>query len=258
MLKCPVCSASLEKNAAQFICKNGHSFDIARSGYVNLAHKHKPAGDNKEMVKARTAFLEQGAYSFLRTALAQRIQSLHPKVLLDVGCGQGWYTGVLAQYADVCIGVDLSKEALLYASRHDKKSQYMLASIFDLPLEKDSVDVAVSIFTPIPDQELLRVLKPGGYFIAVSPGPRHLWELKSLLYETVYENPAYQRHLSGFREVSSEILQDSSVVANPWDLFEMTPYRYKSPKAGMDAVAAARNLPVTFEFVVSVYQKESI
>ena len=35
-LRCPVCAGALEKRAGASRCPKNHSFDIAKSGYVNL------------------------------------------------------------------------------------------------------------------------------------------------------------------------------------------------------------------------------
>ena len=95
ILICPVCGGNLEKTEHSYVCVKGHSFDIARSGYVNLLlskHMGKTVhGDNKLMVNARREFLEKGYYAPLMNALCDKAEEFFQgKVLLDAGCGEGY------------------------------------------------------------------------------------------------------------------------------------------------------------------------
>ncbi len=259
ILICPVCSEKLEQvpgsKGRQFSCPNRHSFDRAKSGYLNLSHKQKVSGDNREMVEARTRFLEEGYYDFLRQRIDQMLEELHPHVLIDIGCGQGWYTGSFARYAEECYGADLSKEAILHASKTDKKSQYIVASIYRLPFESSSADVIVSIFTPIPEDEILRVLRPDGLFISASPGTMHHYELKEVLYDKVRLNDP-PHSLNRLLFVSQEEISQKIHVKDVQSLLDMTPYRYRCPKEGLERLGRLSDgLDVTFDFLITTYQK---
>jgi 23S rRNA (guanine745-N1)-methyltransferase len=176
---------------------------------------------------------------------------------VDLGCGQGYYTSLLAQNAKQCLGIDLSKEAILYASRHDKKSLYAVGSIYELPLFDESIDAATSIFTPIPDKEVVRVLKEGGYFITVTPAKEHLIELKKQLYENVYYNDEPVSEYDGLVLESRYEIQSRQDVKQVWDLFEMTPYRYKTSRQACEKIQNLDHLECTFSFIISIYRKES-
>ena len=90
---CPICHQPLSHQDHQATCPNGHCFDYASSGYLNLFLSQKKAhGDNKEMIQARSAFLASGAYGFLRDALVKEIEAYHPDTFLDLACGEGYYT----------------------------------------------------------------------------------------------------------------------------------------------------------------------
>ena len=144
-LLCPVCKEILIKDINRYHCVNGHSFDIAKEGYLNLNLKSSvKTGDEKEMISARKAFLEKGCYLFLRDRLNEIIDELHPESLIDLGCGEGYYTKSF-NVKDK-IGIDLSKEALRLASRNDKSTQYVLKTIFDVPLADKSTDLIITIF----------------------------------------------------------------------------------------------------------------
>lgn len=261
ILICPICGDDLlineDSGQKNFSCKNNHSFDRAKSGYLNLSHKQKVSGDNKDMVLARTRFLEEGYYSFMADEVINLLKKLHPENLIDIGCGEGWYTRQFSKYADHTYGVDLSKEAILHASKNDNKTQYIVASIYRLPFRADSADVIVSIFTPIPEEEIYRVLKPGGTFISVSPGVMHHYELKEVLYDKVRLN---DEPVSLDRLKKAEVLKSSLKVhvKDPMSLLDMTPYRYKCPKEGLQRLEEKKDgLNVTFDFIISVYRKEA-
>ena len=118
MLRCPNCHAELKREGKAFRCRNGHSFDVARQGYVNLlVNARRETGDNKEMVSARTAFLEQGHYRCLRDALCEIIRSLPVQVIADCGCGEGYYTQAAAEEGKDVYAFDMSKYALMKCAR---------------------------------------------------------------------------------------------------------------------------------------------
>ena len=94
-LRCPVCAGELTREDRVFRCPQGHSFDVARQGYVNLltvGQKHsKSPGDTKEQVLARRAFLSGGYYAPIAEVLCRLVLPLRPKAVVDAGCGEGYY-----------------------------------------------------------------------------------------------------------------------------------------------------------------------
>ena len=125
MLICPNCGEQLIKTENTFRCVNKHSFDIASSGYCNLLVGSKAGefkGDSKEMVMARRSFLDSGAYEPLRDAVCNTVRNLAPSVVIDAGCGEGYYTRAVATVLldvnndVIMIGADISKAATQYAS----------------------------------------------------------------------------------------------------------------------------------------------
>ncbi|WP_145907616.1 putative RNA methyltransferase [Faecalibaculum rodentium] len=245
--RCPICHEGLTRHDHALCCVNHHTFNIARQGYVDLSRKQKASGDNRAMVQARTRFLEQGYYRFLRDELTKL--TADAGVLVDIGCGQGWYTKALG--GQLKYGFDLSRQAIRHAAGQDKGTHYAVAGIYDLPLADGSADVVTSIFTPLPEDELQRVIRPGGSLIQVMPGPDHLLELKELAYETAYRNPDKVRQLEGFEAPECIHIQKTIPVSDVWDLFEMTPYRYHTPKEGLERVKRAQPMEITFDFVIA-------
>lgn len=193
---CPVCGGALDRGEGRYRCPSGHSFDAAREGYVNLLpanRRHSKApGDDGEMAAARSRFLEGGWYGLLREALCGLVEQYAPEspVLLDAGCGEGWYTQALSDTAAAkggrTAGLDLSKPSVKRAARRCPAGEFAVGTVYHLPVADASVDVLVDCFSPLAAEEFARVLKPGGVFLYVVPGPRHLWELKEILYENLY------------------------------------------------------------------------
>lgn len=258
-LICPVCGHPLSEKKdgkrKSFFCDSGHQFDAARSGYVNLSMKQKTSGDNKEMVLARTRFLEEGYYSFLKEAILEKLGKAHPGLLIDLGCGEGWYTRDFSLKSGSCYGIDLSKEAVDHAAKTDKKTQYIVGTIYRLPFEDSSADVITSVFTPIPEAEIYRVLKPGGLFISASPGKMHHYELKEVLYDRVRLNDEPET-LHRLNLLEREEIERKMHVENPQALLDMTPYRYRAPKEGLQRMENLKDgLDVQFDFLVSTWQK---
>ena len=261
MLICPKCQKPLYFTDKAFQCENKHNYDMARQGYVNLLlGSQKMSGDSKEMVHARTHFLEQGFYEPLQNKLCELLERYAHACCVDLGCGEGYYTRAVAKLCEQCYGVDMSKEALKYASVHDKKTQYVLASIFHCPLASESFDAALNIFAPLPESEILRLLKDKGVLIRVIPAERHLYEFKQRLYEQVYENEVDRidnKQLKLMEEVRIEKsihLLDAQTI---YSLFQMTPYYWKTPKAAAEKLKSLSELETTIAFVIQIYEKNA-
>lgn len=265
---CPICSAPLKRGEHTYTCPGGHCYDIAREGYVNLLpanRKHaKDPGDDRAMVAARTRFLDGDHYAPLRAALCRLIAAREPKTLLDAGCGEGYYTaGVCAALREkapglLAAGVDLSRAALKKAARRDKNTEFAVASVYRLPAADRSVDLLLNCFAPLALDEFRRVLRPGSGFLYVVPGAKHLWELKQVLYDRPYENPEEEIPYEGFTYEDVVPVEFSMALTGQalGDLFRMTPYFWKTPKAGAERLSALKQLEVTASFRVHVFRKE--
>lgn len=252
-LLCPVCGKPLSKEGRSYLCSSRHTFDIAKSGYLNLYLSGRGAhGDNRQMVQARTSFLETGAYAFLRSRLKELAG--RPASLVDLACGEGYYTSVME--ADEILGIDLSRDALIHAAKQSPHIRWILASIFALPLEDSCTDCALTCFAPFAGRETERILRPGGRFLFVSPGPRHLFEMKKVLYNTPYLNPRKdpETSLQLIREetIRSTFTADTGMLMS---LFAMTPYAYRTGRAGTEKLGAVREMSLTAEFIIRIYQK---
>ena len=193
LLRCPLCAQPLDRQDTRYLCPRGHSFDRAAAGYVHLlpANKlhSKDPGDDKAMAAARNRFLSGGYYDPLRDALTRLALAYAPDraQILDAGCGEGYYSAALFQALlqagkhPRMAGVDLSKHALRRAAKRQGSIEFAVASVYDLPVADQQIDLLVNCFSPLALEEFLRVLRPGGLYCYVVPGARHLWELKQVL-----------------------------------------------------------------------------
>lgn len=267
---CPVCGKQLFKSEKTYLCKLGHCFDIASGGSVNLLlanhmNSHNP-GDDKGMVNARSRFLSNGYYAPLR----EQLQALCVKYadndtkMLDLGCGEGYYTGGVIKaigsiYDKARIGgIDISKSAIKLACKNANNAELAVASVFHLPVANASIDLALNCFSPLCIDEIRRAVKKGGHFIYVVPGAKHLWELKSAIYESPYENEQKETPYDGFEYCEIVHIQDFIHLACTEDienLFKMTPYYWKTSAADSSKLLAKKELDTKIEFDIHIYKK---
>lgn len=274
MLICPVCGGRLRQNGSSYCCDKRHTYDISRSGYVNLLtanSKHsKMPGDDKLMVEARRQFLEQGYYAPLARAVGDTLLEIcrgeewQTPAILDIGCGEGYYTDFAADALKAehvipsIVGIDISKVALDKAAKRCKKVDFAVASAFHLPIANAGCHIAMNLFAPYCGEEILRILKPQGRLLLVIPGENHLWELKRAVYDQPYKNQVKDFALEGFSlehhtHISENIyLRCREDIVN---LFKMTPYYYKTGVENQRRLEQMDTLTVGMEFEILVYRK---
>ena len=251
---CPVCHSKLYQTQNICSCKNGHSFDLAKEGYLNLNMRNsQKTGDNPDMIRARKRFLEKGYYSFLREEINELLKE--EDSLVDLACGEGYYTSYFR--CKDKIGIDLSKSAMKIASKVDKSTRYLLSSIFRLPLEDKSADKVITIFAPIAREEIFRILKDDGYFILVKPDVRHLYELKAAVYEKPYLNEIEEIKIKGLKLINEIAIsrKEKVVKEDLMNLFMMTPYYNTTSQNDKDKLKEIEELKISFCFLIDIYQK---
>lgn len=180
VLACPHCALSLALTNLGATCPTGHSFDRGRGGYLNLLVGGRlgptvTPGDTPDALAARRRFLSAGHYAPVAEALGRAVGEPRGPVL-DVGCGEGYYLSGL--HGPQRYGLDISKAAVQMAARAHPTIQFVVGSAYRLPVLDGSVGVVVSVFAPHPFAEFTRVLQADGWWVAVTPGPRHLQEMR--------------------------------------------------------------------------------
>ncbi|MFJ9615019.1 putative RNA methyltransferase [Streptomyces noursei] len=200
-LRCPVCRGSLRPDRGALRCATGHTFDIARQGYVSLlTGTRATSGDDAAMVQARDRFLSTGGYAPIRRTLARLTADALPGrgTVVDVGCGTGYYlAGVLDRLPDARgLGLDASVRALRSAARAHRRAAAASWDVFrPFPLVDQAADVVLDVFAPRNPSEFHRVLRPSGRLIVVRPTERHLAELRDHLPAMVTIDPDKEQRL---------------------------------------------------------------
>ncbi len=291
ILQCPVCGGSMRvsDSGGSLVCDAAvternpkgrtHCFDGAASGYVPLSPHHGGGGDAKDAVRARTAFLTHGYYAPAAEALVCAVRDYTPEggMVLDAGCGEGYYSNHVAAAGFPVLGVDLSKFAVEAAAKSarranntgDPRTLFAVGSVFALPVADRTVDTVLNIFAPCAPREYARVLKSngngnghtGGHLIVAGAGERHLFGLKELLYDDPYLNDprrdlpaeADGLHLLETRHVTFSItVEDPAHIAA---LFSMTPYYWRTPRESRDRIDRAGRLETEVAFDIHIYKK---
>ena len=262
MYICPVCREKLISNGKSYVCKNRHGFDISSSGYVNLlTGSGKNHGDDNEMVASRRRFLQRGYYLPLCELIAEKCRACSPRTLLDIGCGEGYYTKSIKNALPDCTvcGFDVSKKAAEKAAKLGGL-QICVASAYHCPYEDGFFDCAVNIFSPLCKEEILRTLKPGKTLIYAVPNPEHLYEIKAAVYDLPRKKEMKSDQLEGFvmtgkTELSYVMDLDGQALS---DLFAMTPYVHKTSEEDKNKLLSKDRLAVTASFTVFSYAAEKI
>ncbi|HEY2763023.1 MAG TPA: methyltransferase domain-containing protein, partial [Pseudonocardiaceae bacterium] len=201
VFSCPVCGQPLSRTGRSYRCVNGHTFDIAREGYINLLlpqhRRAKDPGYSKEMIAGRRDFFAAGHYEPLAEGIAELVRSYLPtgggeRIVIDAGCGEGYYLRRLrillrSEHSDenaLLCGLDISKHGIRIAARRDPQGVYVVASSYRIPVLPEMADFLLTHFSPVSAEEFCRVVKPGGVVLVGGPGENHLFSFKELLYDT--------------------------------------------------------------------------
>ncbi|WP_211829429.1 putative RNA methyltransferase [Kistimonas asteriae] len=269
-LRCPVCHAPLAVSGNGMECTSRHRFDFARQGYLNLLLSHKmnsrQPGDNQDMVAARTRFLDAGHYQPVSDAVAQAATQLltdrEDPVILDAGCGEGYYTHQLKTAipnADL-YALDISKPAIRACCQRSRAIHWLIGSVADLPMADNSTDLVVSIFSRIDWDTFARVLKPAGHLVILAPGANHLMSLREAIYEEVR---SYQpgKVLNSMPETYTVISEHTvqadfclNSAADIRDLLAMTPHNWHISAAQRQRLDALHQLQCTAEITLYTLQ----
>ena len=236
---CPLCHQPLSREKNSYICPQRHQFDMAKEGYVNLLPvQHKRArdpGDSAEMMQARRAFLDAGHYQPLRDAIVGQLRErLDEKAaaVLDIGCGEGYYTHAFADALPeiTTFGLDVSKVAIKAAAKRYPQVTFCVASSHRLPFSDTSMDAII---------------------------PRHLMELKGLIYNEVHLHAPHAEQLKGFTlQQSDELcylmrLRGDEAVA----LLQMTPFAWRAKPEVWQALAAKEVFDCQTDFNIHLWQR---
>ncbi|MFM2485310.1 23S rRNA (guanine(745)-N(1))-methyltransferase [Celerinatantimonas yamalensis] len=263
ILSCPICHGPLIQNGKAWQCNHRHHFDQAKEGYVNLLavqFKHsKNPGDNATMLKARQLFLQQGYYQPLADALIQMAataKSYHQ--ILDMGCGEGFYTDQLRQLDAQVWGLDIAKRGIQQAAKRYPECRFVVASNQRLPFADQSLDLITRIFAPQDDSQVMRCLRPGAALITVVPGAWHLKQLRQYIYPELRAHVDVPETLPGLTHQQSQtICYPMTLDANSREqLMDMTPFAWKLTRDTRQQFIEDKS-PVDAQFTLHHYTRDA-
>ncbi len=270
MWHCPHCQSPLQLDTASksWSCAAGHQFDRAKEGYVNLLvvnqKRSKTPGDSADMLAARRRIHELGLFSPLAEAVVEAVlercaTGLAPQRVLDLGCGEGYYTArlQLALPRAELGGIDIAKTAVKAAAKRYKLPSFAVASTFALPVPSASVDVATRIFAPADDAELVRILRPGGLYLEVTPAAEHLMALRQRLYTNPVAHEPPRCTLEGMKytatqQISFDVCLDNQQLR---DLVSMTPFAHRGLPQRREELLQLESLELGMRFNVTAFTK---
>ncbi len=276
-LICPLDQQSLTLEERTLKCPSGHSFDIAKQGYVNLLpvqkKKSKDPGDSKEMIQARQRFLQAGLYQpisdRLNLLVSQQLtlSDNEPVTILDAGCGEGYYLSRLATENNLAeqeqielLGVDISKWGVQAATKYQLPITWIVGTNAQLPVEPASVDLIICMFGFWQPEWFAKVLKPGGKVILAESGVDHLIELREIIYKEVHRKDVPE--LKGIEEVGFTLIDQQQLEFRPatlnkeqvQDLLVMTPHLYRANYEGKQSAQQLEQLNLTAQVVFRVLE----
>ena len=201
---CPICRENLTLVESSLKCENRHSFDLAKFGYVNLAPQIKQSANyDKENFQNRQQILEAGFYQAILEAVSDLLSnSKNAKTILDIGCGEGFYSRKLQEsHSDKTFyAFDISKDSVQIAAKSEPNwaVNWFVGDLARLPIKDGSMDILLDIFSPANYGEFRRVLSKDGILIKVIPTKNHLKELRQKVQDQLikkdYSNQDIKNH----------------------------------------------------------------
>ena len=184
---CPICQENLTLVESSLKCNNRHSFDLAKFGYVNLAPQIKQSANyDKESFQNRQQILEAGFYQAILEGISDLLATKpSAKTILDIGCGEGFYSRKLQEsHSDkIFYAFDISKDSVQIAAKSETNwaVNWFVGDLARLPIKAASMDVLLDIFSPANYGEFQRVLSKDGILIKVIPTENHLKEIRQIV-----------------------------------------------------------------------------
>lgn len=188
IISCPICNNPIYfEKPASIRCQNKHCFDLSNKGYLNFLTNQKQTMYQKELFESRRILFETGYYEPLANKLVELIETRSVEkesiYLADIGCGEGYYSGYIKQKikkAEI-YAIDNCKDAILMGAKKYTDIKWMVGNLANLPLQSNSIDILLEIFSPSNYKEFTRVLKHNGCLIKVIPGNHYLQELRECI-----------------------------------------------------------------------------
>ncbi|MCY7085389.1 methyltransferase domain-containing protein [Streptococcus oralis] len=210
---CPICQENLTLIKTSLKCSNRHSFDLAKFGYVNLAPQIKQSANyDKENFQNRQEILEAGFYQTILETISDLLARLETaKTILDIGCGEGFYSRKLQEShpEKTFYAFDISKDSVQIAAKSEPNWEvnWFVGDLARLPIKDASMDILLDIFSPANYGEFRRVLSKDGILIKVIPTENHLKEIRQIVQDQLtkkdYSNQDIKEHFQEYFSIQS-------------------------------------------------------
>ena len=233
---CPICQDNLTLVETSLKCSNRHSFDLAKFGYVNLAPQIKQSANyDKENFQNRQQILEAGFYQAILETISALLARLETaKTILDIGCGEGFYSRKLQESHSekTFYAFDISKDSVQIAAKSEPNwaVNWFVGDLARLPIKDASMDILLDIFSPANYGEFRRVLSPNGILIKVVPTENHLKEIRQMVQDHLtkkdYSNQDIKEHFQEHFTIQSSQIASLTKPITPEQrqaLLSMTP-----------------------------------
>ncbi|HIY92254.1 methyltransferase domain-containing protein [Companilactobacillus sp. HBUAS56275] len=202
--QCPLCGEKLTLNGNSLTCDQNHTFDISKKGFVDFVLNSKQQKNyDLESFENRHLILEHGMYDHIADKIVKLVDQLKIKSILDVGCGEGYYSKKIAEMESKDVfAFDISKDSIQLAAKGPNTPvEWFVGDLAHLPIQDQTIDGIIDIFSPANYHEFNRILQPSGYVLKVIPNEYHVQELreqaKDQLKQEKYSN---QKVLDYFEE----------------------------------------------------------
>lgn len=251
---CPICGKKIRFHAGSLVCKKEHCFDISAKGYVNMLGATRPLkGYDKQFFKSRGEFFAKGYYAHILDAIIKKVSEIKAAadgaepatqlVLVDAGCGEGYYSSALAGKIEglQIIAFDIAADAIACAAKSKENVAWTIADVTNIPVKDDVCDILLDVFTPASYKEFGRILKKGGYILKVIPGSNHLKELRKAARDQLKNKDYSGEDVSDYFEQHYDIISRETLTNTmPIDqetlktLTEMTPLLFDVDVSRLD------------------------
>ena len=248
-LRCPRCASAFSLDQQSLVCENRHCYDLSRKGYVNLAPSHDQDAEKygAELFDSRRKVFENGFYAPVAGAIAQMLPEDEELLVLDVGCGEGYYARLLSEQFPTAqfLGLDISRDAVTAAARIPSRVNWLVADLKHLPVADSAADVVLDVLTPADYEAFRRVLKPDGTLIKVIPGADYLCEVRKAVAPWLkngaeYDNTRVIDHL----QVNAEVIGQREIrITTPLTpelshaFLRMTPMTFSVPEEALGTLS---------------------
>lgn len=267
-LQCPLCQTDMKIIDGQIVCKNNHTFDLAKQGYVNLFPEHQEEHYNQALFEARYRLMNQGKfyeglYEQLHLMLKENNLLNSEQFIIDLGTGEGTHLNFLKDSLERThsIGLDIAKDGIQTAGKYYTNSLWLVGDLGNIPLKDKTLDGALTILTPSNYKEVKRVLNNEGWFIKIIPGKNYLKELREIILPKKKVShspiPSIEKFENNFDLIDKRYYQRIHDLTglDRENLLEMTPLMWNATEEELIEAQKLKNITIDLMILVGGSKK---